>query len=113
MNNAQKTLIGLGVTGAIIAALGLHGFAGCNSSEVQLDYYGHKGNVRERVCLEPEQYLVAKQALLDEVKDETKGYDFDINNRDLLFAVLNLELKNHEGFDGNLSKDLVINLLTE
>ena len=60
-----------------------------------------------------EEYKAAKQTILDKYNDKSKDYDFDINDREILYAILNKEIK-EKGFrmEGSITKEtLKIELL--
>jgi hypothetical protein len=128
----QKTKIKVGVGGIITALVVASGGAiltvndqipeevvelmqelqECEPAEITLDL--RKGV--ERVCLSNASYLNAKQFLLDEYNGTQTAYDFELDNRDLLYAVLDRE-KKVQGFSisGKVTKEKLreaaINLL--
>ena len=92
--------------------------AGCSQGEVTLDLKYIKGKAGattpiERVCLTNEDYILAKQAIVSAFDNKSKDYDFDVNDRDVISAVLGKEAKDQGKSDVLLSgdKDLIINLL--
>lgn len=83
----------------------------CRIGEISLE-----SNDR-RICLTKQQYPIIKKRLLNEYNDKTKDYDFDINKREILSAVLNKEL-NDKGIsirdtDKEKIKKELIKLLTK
>lgn len=92
--------------------------ADCPQGEVSLDLKYNKeefikGNPIERVCLTSGDYLVAKQSVVSAFDNKAKGYDFDINDRDVVNAIIVKEAKEQGKSNVLLSgnKDQIINLL--
>lgn len=78
--------------------------------------FDKKGNAEEKICITDKDYSKVKAALLTEFNDKKKDYDFDINHREILSAVVNKEVK-EKGFriEGDITKEKlreeIINLL--
>jgi len=68
------------------------GLKQCAVAEVSLEKFDGAIPVT-RTCLTKTQYATVKTNLLNEFKDKSKSYDFDINNRELLYMVLDKEVK--------------------
>jgi hypothetical protein len=114
MNNLKKSLIALGA----VAALATTGVVmnepklkKCKDNEVALEVRS-ESSIKERECVTKEEYKEAKRLLLKELTTQ-KDYDFDINNRDLLNAVLYIELPKLGEFEGVFDKNLIFQLLSQ
>ena len=72
----------------------------CAGGEITLDSkYDFFGNPTKRKCLTEAKYLKLKSDLKESQESnlKDKGYDFDINDRDDLMAILDYEVKKKGG----------------
>jgi len=81
--------------------------ANCEVGLVELDLSPKKDNSKY-ICATENQYNDIKTALRNEANDKSKSYDFDINSREILAAVLNEE-KQRKGvaFPAKITKEEV------
>jgi len=122
MPDWKKTVAGLGVAGAITATVLLYPngnstpqvvvddgkdtkvvevqvIPDCEAGKVKLEVESDTtGKTTSQLCLSENDYRKMKEGLLGEY-EKSKGYDFDINHRELLGAVLNHEIETR----GNMS----------
>ena len=106
MNKWVNMIVGLGVVGAVGVLIPLNGLdiENCGVDQVTLDtkmeYVDVLGveifKVTERICLDQVDYDNIKTVLISEYDDKGKEYDFDTNNRELLFLILGKEAKAQE-----------------
>lgn len=96
----KRALIGLGAAGiiAVVAAVSVTAPEPVpveeitvaevqNCSEIELAFGETK------ICVTKEDYKTIKKNLHKEYKNKSKDYDFNINNRDIFYAILDKEIK--------------------
>lgn len=117
MNNPNKAIVGAGITVLIAGSAFAYSFVGndsCGKDEVELRVSA--GYQSKNVCMAKGEYKAAKDYLKAQFNDKEKNYEFNINDRLLLGAVLDKEIKEKGlSISGKITKDTLrqelINLL--
>lgn len=125
MKKTKKIIAGGAVAGVIAGAVIVGGNGGSHHEELEqcekavelpMKYErwqvaSIKGmRISEKLCLTQKEYSNIKGALKQEYANKEKDYDFDINNRDILFSVLTKEIKDKK-VKPPFHKEKLINLL--
>jgi hypothetical protein len=119
MNNLKKAIIGFGLASAIIGGGTLLITDEpvqpivCPKENIRLELRDSGGMKTDEECLTQEGYKALKDSLYAEfeskkdLKGKKKDYDFDINSRDLLMAVINRELTDKKITLNGLTKEKI------
>lgn len=80
----KKLLISISIVALLASGVFLANAKKCEGVELKLEKQSNQ-------CLSKDDYKALKKELHDEYKDDSKEYDFDINNLPLLEAVFSYE----------------------
>jgi len=112
----KNKLLALGIAGLALTGglAGLQLASGkCANDEVTLEFQKDE----TKLCIDKDDYKVLKSRLKQQYEAKSKGYDFEIGDREMLVAVLNNEIKEKgislRGANKENIKSALINLLTE